>query len=415
MRTATTHTADQTLLEATTSPVGLIWSYRLLWLTFILFFLATGLGKLWDRVWHLTHVFDTFWSPPHIFVSGMTLITAALVITLAFSPFFRSWFGPMIRLPWIKIEVAGALIILGGGLAALGMSISLDGFWHTAFGFDETQWSLPHNMIVMSWLVTILGFVACRLAFCHYRPLNWLTKLVLAMLILGFLCPALLGPFYLNYSPSLLHALANVPVNLSQLSVQHLYRIYFATHLSRQESPLFIPFVTFFAGVALAFLRGLDARARVFLLAPLLWSLIFMVRDCYTLYFLHYHGVTHIQGLLPVLAQEPSLWVPIPLFVVALTEMLLNHMGLSALWVQMINGSLFAVLTFLIWHATFWLLLLALPAAPIMLLGTNIGGWVYRMLEKPVWSKMRLFLLTACAELPAFFGIIDLVLRKTIP
>ena len=401
--------------EASESPGGLVWAYRLLWLTFITFFLSTGLGKLWDRVWHLTHIFDTFWSPPHLFIITMTAITAFLVITFAFLPYFRSWFGPFIRLPLIHVKVAGSLIVLGGGMLMLSVSIMLDSFWHTTFGFDETQWSLPHNLIVASWLMIILGFVSCRLAFRQYRPLSWLTNLVLAMLILGFLCPAILGPFYLNYSPNLLHALANVPVNLAQAPVRHQYRIYFAAQLSRQTSPLFIPFGTFFAGIALALLRSLDGRARVFLLAPLLWSLIFMVRDWYTLYFLHYHGVTHIKNLLPVLVQEPSLWVPIPLFAAGIIDLTLRKIGLSEFWTEMTTGAIFGILVFFIWHSSPIMILLAIPAGAIMVLSSTVGRWIYRVLEKPRWSHVLILLFTACSELPAFFGAVDLILRRTIP
>src|SRR5215472_10620196 len=79
-------------------PEGLIWAYRLFWLTFIIFFASTGCGKLWDRVWHATHRFDTFWSPPHFFVFLMTVATAILVAIIAFTPVLRVWFGPFVRL-----------------------------------------------------------------------------------------------------------------------------------------------------------------------------------------------------------------------------------------------------------------------------------------------------------------------------
>jgi hypothetical protein len=44
-------------------PASLIWAYRLFWLTFLVFFASTAAGKLWDRIYHLTVTFDTFWSP----------------------------------------------------------------------------------------------------------------------------------------------------------------------------------------------------------------------------------------------------------------------------------------------------------------------------------------------------------------
>ena len=269
-------------------------------------------------------------------------------------------------------------------------------------------------MIVMSWLMIILGFVSCRLAFRESRPMNWLTNIVLALLILGFLWPAVLGPFYLNYTPSLLHTVANLPVNRVQPPVRHLYRIYFTIGLSRQTFFAFIPLATFCAGMALGLLRKLDKTASVFLLAPLAWSLIFMARDCYTVLFLHYEGVRKLNELFPVLLREPSLWFPIPIFPTALIDYILRRKGWSNVVTKVLNGALFAFLTFCIWHNTPVMGLLVIPAAPLILLGDTISTWIYGVLEKPRWSDIVILLLTACSELPAFIGVIDLILRTSI-
>ncbi len=395
---------------------GPVWAYRLLWLTFILFFTCTGLGKLWDRIWHLTHVFDTFFSsPPHVFMSLATATVGLLIATMALSPRFRAYFGPFVRVPGFNIDVAGSLFLLGGGITALSFSVMLDLGWHSLFGLDETQWSLAHDMIVLSWCTVILGFVSCRLAFREAHPINWFTKLVLALLILGFLCPAILGPFYLNYSPDLLRALASVPVALVQPSLQHTYRIYLTAQLSRQVSPLFIPLATFLAGVALSLLRGLDPRARVFLLAPLLWSLIFMLRDWSTVWFLHYHGLTHLSQLPHVLLQEPSLWVPLPLLAAALLYTIFARLGMSEVWNGLVTGMIFAALVFLVWHNSLLMLLLIIPAAPIMLAGLAIGRHIFHMLEKPTFSGVMRYLLISLVQVPAVLGAIDLILRRLIP
>ena len=396
-------------------PASLIWAYRLLWLTFIIFFASTGIGKLWDRVWHATIRFDTFWSAPHLFIFVMTVISGLLIAAIAFTPSLQPWFGPGIRLPILQLKLAGSLIILGAGLVMLSITLMLDSFWHTAYGLDETQWSMPHCMLGWCWLTIILGFISARLAFRPYRSLNLLTKMVIALLLLEFLCPAVLGPYYLMYSPNLIHALANIPIVRGEPSAQHMYRIYLHYGLTRQTSPLFIPIVALFAGVAMALLRKFDARARLFLVAPLLWSMTLMARDWYTLFFLHYDGIKKSTDLLHVLVKEPSLWLPIPLFVAVVAFSLLEHSSFREERIFALSGLIFGICTFFIWHSATWMVLLAVPAAATMVLGARLGKWIYQIIEKPRMDTLLRLLLTTCAQIPAVLGVIDLIMRRTTP
>ena len=313
----------------TPEPASLIWAYRLFWLTFLVFFAATGGGKLWDRVYHLTVRFDTFWSPPHLFILIMTTISGLLVATIAALPKLRVWFGPEVRAPIFRWQMAGTLVFLGAGLTTLVIDTLVDSGWHTAFGLDETQWSFPHDALAWCWFTVIIGFIAARLAFETYRPIGWFTRLVIGFLILVFLCPPILEPLYINYSPLLLNALKNVPIVRGEPTVQHMYRIYLAAGITRQTSPLFIPEVTVFAGAALAMLRRLDPRARIFLLAPLAWSCATMGRDLYTIFFLHINGAKTLPQVIQVALAEPSLWVPIPLLLAAICYMLLQRINFA--------------------------------------------------------------------------------------
>jgi len=424
---------------AQTSTKNMTLAYRLLWFTFILFFAGTGFGKLWDRIWHLTNKFETFFSPPHIFISGITTLTGIIALTLAFSPRFQGCFGLRTYVPFLKREIAGSLAIMGAGLICLSFAIVMDSIWHTAFGLDETMWSLPHDMLPLSWCVVILGFVSSRLAMRTYKPIDWLTKLVFAVLILCFLCPPILGPFYLNYSISLLRAFSILRINEIQPSIEHTYRIYITAQLSRQSSPIFIPLVTFFAGVAvmllhlfnisninressseapanriMALLRWLDQKISIELLAPLIWSFVFLVRDVYTVWFVHYNGVTKIRGLLPILIKNPSLWVPIPLFIASVLFLVLEKTSLEERWKWILNGAFFALLTFCIWHTSLWMILLVIPAAPLMLLGARVGKKIYSVLEKPHFKDILSIILVSNAQIPAALGVVDLILRRTI-
>lgn len=403
-------------MEATTrAPANLVWSYRLLWITLFIFIASTGAGKLWDRVWHATHRFDTFWSPPHFFVFIMTMITGLLVAAIAFTPKLNICFGPLIPMPIIRWKVAGPLVILGGGLVALTITIMLDNFWHTAFGLDETQWSVPHDMLGWSWFTIIMGFIAARVAFRSYRPINWLTNLTIALLMLEFMCPAILGPFYLNYSPHLVQALKNIPIVQTEPSAQHMYRIYLHYSLTRQTSPLFIPMVAFFAGTAMVFLRRLDKRPRIFLLAPLIWSLTLMGRDLYTILFLHYAGVNKVSEILPVALKEPSLWLPIPLFVAVLAFTILQKTSFTESHCYIICGAIFGLCAFAIWHVSPWMALLSIPAGITMWIGSKAGKWLYDLIEKPTLEDLMRFLMTTCAQIPGLLGVVDLILRRTTP
>jgi hypothetical protein len=390
-------------------------AYLLLWLTFGIFFASTGAGKLWDRYWHATVRFDTFWSPPHFFVFVMTTMSGMLVAFIAFNPRLRVWYGPGIRFPFLPFEIAGSLVILGGGLVALTITIIFDNFWHSTYGLDETQWSVPHCMLGWSWLTVILGFIAARLAFRKFYPPHWITNLFMALLMLEFLCPAVLGPFYLMYSPHLVNALKNIPIVKTEPSIQHMYRIYEHFALTRQTHPLYIPFAAIFAGAALTLLRRLDARKRVFLLGPFLWSLLIMGRDWYTLCFLHYDGVKKITDILPILLKEPSLWIPIPLFVAVIMYTILSYSSLKENRIFILTGIIFGLCTFAIWHAALWMILLTLPAGATLLFGAWLGNYIYDMIEKPRLETLMHFLLATCAQIPAVLGIVDLFMRRATP
>jgi hypothetical protein len=396
-------------------PRDMILAYRLLWFTFILFFASTIVGKLWDRIWHLTYFFDTFWSLPHFFIFVMTTLTGLLALGMACTPRLRIWFGPTLHIPLIPFPVPGSLVILGAGLIALSCTIQFDNFWHSVFGLDETQWSAPHDMLTWCWLTIIVGFVSARLAFRPYRPPNWVTQLLMAIIVLQFLCPPILGPFYLNYTPSLLHAMKNMTVVRAEPTAQHMYRIYLHFGITRLTCAIFIPIAALFAGVATAFLHRLDRHARIFFAAPLIWSLILMVRDLCSILFLHYKGVKLWTQILPIALKEPSLWVPIPLFVAVIVYKLLYRTSFTENRIYVICGMIFGLCTYAIWHVASWEAWLVVVAGLTMLYGSWIGKWLYHMLEKPTFKKVMCWLLTTCVLLPVPLGLVDLCLRWATP
>ena len=111
----------------------------MLWLTFSAFLITILVGLEWDRRWHATHTFETFLSPPHLFIYGMSALGFA-PLAMVFVPDVRRWFGPALVVP-----CAWRLLILwGAGRMAF-----------LSFGLDETGWSFPHAMLGWSFFVTL--------------------------------------------------------------------------------------------------------------------------------------------------------------------------------------------------------------------------------------------------------------------
>src|SRR5262249_26816404 len=157
---------------------------RLLWLTLGLLLVTVGVGLRWDRAWHATHVFDSFYSPPHLFIYTGTLLNAMVVAYLVGSGRLRRCFGPGFRVPLLTYPLPGALALLGSGFAVLALAGGLDNAWHSRFGLDETAWSTPHAMLGWGWLLIVLGIIACTLALRPRRGLAWPTMLSLSVLVL---------------------------------------------------------------------------------------------------------------------------------------------------------------------------------------------------------------------------------------
>src|SRR5262249_46006464 len=119
----------------------------LLWVAFAFFVAGAGIGTGWDRRWHATHPFEDFWSPPHLFIYTNVLLGAAVVVYMTFRARVRAVFGSGERLVLFPFRVPAALMLLGAGFVVLGLGGLFDSIWHTAFGLDETNWSLPHAML----------------------------------------------------------------------------------------------------------------------------------------------------------------------------------------------------------------------------------------------------------------------------
>lgn len=382
---------------------------RSLWFAFIFMLATIAIGLTWDGAWHARHRFETFWSPPHLFIYTTTMITVLLVARLTLLPELRRWFGPTIRLRLLSFAIPGALFVTAGGLATLAFAgLVLDNAWHTRFGLDETPWSAPHSMLGWAWFVTALGFIACRLALRPYRPLRGWTALLLGWLVLGFSATPFLGPFQANATPDALVAkaqrLATFPALLNSAGIAHVQRIEAAANLTR-TNPAFLLFAALWAGVALGIVRRLDRRAWVFLLIVGLWSLVQLTSA---------HGeAVRLDRFVP-LSHYAANWLPPPIFPAALTFVLLTNVRVAERWAWLVAGGVFGLLITLTWgtHTPMWLLV---PLAiPILSGGAWLGTRIVHILEAPTSPAVVRLVPLLGMTAPVLVGGIDLYLRHTI-
>ena len=190
--TATTGTGDSSALRS---------GSRSFWAALRLY-LGVGCGLGWDQAWHATHPFRSFFSPPHLFTYSMVFLTALAVARLAVVPRLRVWFGPGFRVAGVPWVFPAAVALTSAGLVLVTAAGFCDLIWHSRLGLDETGWSFPHEMLGWGLTVTLLGFVAGRLALGHHKPVAWYTLLVLGCFLVPPSANALPAPSGATMYPS---------------------------------------------------------------------------------------------------------------------------------------------------------------------------------------------------------------------
>jgi hypothetical protein len=185
---------------------------RRLYLAILLFGAAAFIGGPWDMLYHTTTAFDSFFSPPHLFIYGATAASIAVVVAIVASPPCRAAFGGMLRLPAVPVPLPAALVLLGAGLFVVVLSGVLDEFWHASFGVDETRWSAPHAMFGWGLFLSALGFVSARLALRDAKPVRDGEQFLLGILVAALSMYAFLLPFMVYPTRATLDAIASLPV-----------------------------------------------------------------------------------------------------------------------------------------------------------------------------------------------------------
>jgi hypothetical protein len=289
-----------------------------------------------------------------------------------------------------------------------------DNFWHTHFGLDETAWSFPHAMLGWTFFITLLGFIACRLALRPYQPVPWYAAVLLGFLAVGFSATPFMGPLFRNQTPATVAAISRIPVLLNQAAAQHTYRIYLAWNLTRTNL-LFLILSPLWAGVALAFVRRLDQRVWLFLTIAFVWWALAAVGDLRQVRGLDQFLLARGQAPAVPLVQNLATWLPPPIFPAAVIFAMAAALSLPEPVAWALAGWVFGFLVVAIWKPFPLGFVVSLLAGPIMVLGAFVGAWAYGFLEKPGRASVTAFLLVAGLGLPFLTGLVDLYLRTHTP
>ncbi len=389
---------------------GLRAAHRLLVWIFGLLIVGVTIGIGWDRSWHTQHAFDTFYSPPHLFIYSVATLTTLLAAGLVLLPALRRPFGTTMRLPLLRFPVPAALVLLLGGFATLGLAGLFDNVWHSRFGLDETGWSTPHAMIGWALLGITWGFVACRVALRPARPLPGYTLVFLSLILIMLSAAPFMGPLAANNTPALIAAIHRIPVLAAQPAAAHTARIELAWDLTR-SNPLLVPLGALWVGVILALLRALDPRPWIGLTAITLWSALGWAGD---------HGTVQAvvqAGLAPAaLLTDRAGWLPLPLLPAALAWWLLRRVTHRDAVAAATAGLVFGVLALWTWgpQPADWAVPLLIGAMVLAWAGAALGRRIGGVLLHPTGRTVPWLVLLGVA-VPCLTGLADLWLRTVTP
>jgi hypothetical protein len=355
----------------------------------------------WDGWWHTQYAFDGFFSPPHVMAYLIALLLGWWTLGMVLDKRLRVWFGAGVRTFLFPYPVPGALALLGGAVVLLGFAgLVLDNLWHSAFGLNETSWSVPHAMIGWALLLLVLGFMACRMALGTLTG-GW--RFVIGWLVCVMLLAAVTGPYGRNPSLALVRAEAQIPVFMQQPATQHLYRIYEAHNLTR-TNPIFLLLAPLGAGMGLAFVRRMAPRPWLMLGVALLIS---VSGDR--------NAAERLAQYAPGLLENPTAYAPIPIVVLAAVYALLRAVRVPERWAWGVGGVLFALTV----HNRFEMPLevwgMAILGAPLAILGAWAGQWLYRHAHAPTTWRSIWALAVVGVVAPSVTGVMDLAWRLTTP
>jgi hypothetical protein len=359
---------------------------RLLWAAVAVTLVDYVVGGGWDAEYHRTHVFDGFFSPPHIFIYTLVTVLIVLVGVIVVDPRLRGCFPP------------GALVLLVGGCAGFALAGPLDAIWHTAFGLDETNWSLPHAMLGQTLGLLVVGFLACRRGLEWHQPAWWPTWYLLGYLVV-FAAISVLGPIGDNPSIESARRTGSLGELANDADYQHLVRIVVEADLTH-ANPAFPLLAAWWCALTIAILRGLDSRVRYWFVVALLVGLSLVSATA---------GEAEELGLT---ADEATTSLPM------LTALLVFALGwrMRETTRYALAGLAVGAHTWAVWgssHPTpYAVAALLTPATAV--LGHRLGRWIAELLRHPAPTDAKKLVIGMILVVPLITGAVDLALRLAI-
>jgi hypothetical protein len=119
------------------------------------------IGAFWDEVWHRQYGTpfgeDFFWRP-HLLLYFSIIVAAALAF--AGLLIIVRWGHGTFQQRFRANPVIGLLILVGGFLMCV---LPADPIWHRIYGSDLTAWSIPHLLLVVSFVSILLLAIAIHM------------------------------------------------------------------------------------------------------------------------------------------------------------------------------------------------------------------------------------------------------------
>lgn len=379
-------------------PPSFLRARLLFWTLVCLFVLVWAIGKSWDERYHVTHLFDTFWSPPHLFLySGYLLVALVFLAILFRMRDIHAHFGPPLRVPLLAFPVPASLLLVGLGLALTGVAGLLNSKYHEALGLGETHWSVPHLMLGMSGLLMVMGFAAAAVALRKWGPLSRGALPFVFWGLFMFATGAALGPAFNVAVPQMYQAVLDNRIPGVQVvlgdDLRGTLQAYIVHGLTRAH-PVVLPAVAFMAAALLATFRAL---------APGRWSGTAWA-TLYTALAVWDAGVgAAAWRLYDSPGPTPAYVLPFPLLAMVLVVGLLERRAGG--WSYAVAGGAAGA----VWGAGGAGILLGATSA---LAGREVGGWLYKVLAVPTRRNITATALLLGVVTPLVLGGLDITLRQ---
>lgn len=360
---------------------------RLLWAAYLVTLVDVVVGGGWDAAYHATEPFDGFFSPPHVFIYTLAIVVFVLVGRLVADPAARACVPP------------GALILLVGGCAGVALAAPLDAIWHTAFGLDETAWSLPHAMLAQSLALLSLAFLACRDGLSWYVPTRAVTA-YLAGFVAVLAGAAFLGPIGENPTIEYARRAGSQGALAADADYQHVVRMITAADLTHGNLA-FPMLAALWCALTIGLLRAIDGRARYWAVTAVVVGVVLGAGAQADADGLGFTGDERVGTALPLLTAVLAF---------ALAARLRER------WRYALCGLAVGLHAAAVWGAgngAYWLAALLGPAYAVAggALAHRIGGVLRHPRPRPALILSAVIVLAV----PLVTGLVDLALRTAVP